>query len=155
MFQSSRTASGMPLRQASSACSPSSASTIWKSSRSRIRRATLRMTLESSTTKQVFISASLVRRIPACSFPSAAPLTGARNSSRLRARSDIEHPVDVEHHQQPVIEPVYAGRYAGKPRIEVDGIVLALARLQPHHLSDRIDQQAVGFALMLDADRHS
>src|SRR5450759_3141083 len=42
--------------QASSACSPSSPSTISNSSPSRIRRATLRMTLESSTIKHVFIA---------------------------------------------------------------------------------------------------
>src|SRR5204863_1529088 len=59
MFQSSSTASGMRPRQASSACSPASASEISNSSPSRIRRATLRMTLESSTTRQVFIAASL------------------------------------------------------------------------------------------------
>src|SRR4051812_45083074 len=55
MFQSSSTASGISRLQASSAWAPSSASTIRKSRSSRMRLAILRMTLESSTTRHVFI----------------------------------------------------------------------------------------------------
>src|SRR6478609_4521703 len=58
MFQSSRTASGMARVHICSACSPSSASTTWKSRPSRIRRAILRITLESSTTRHVLIWSS-------------------------------------------------------------------------------------------------
>src|SRR5690349_12164597 len=53
---SSSTASGNLYSQILSACAPSSASEISKSSRSRMRLATLRMTLESSTTRQVFMT---------------------------------------------------------------------------------------------------
>src|ERR1700687_1225312 len=62
MFQSSRIASGNPSLQTSSAFSPSSASMIRKSRPSRMRLATFRMTLESSTTRHVLISASTSSR---------------------------------------------------------------------------------------------
>src|ERR1700728_4739174 len=61
MFQSSRIASGNPRLQTTSSFSPSSASTIWKSRPSRIRLATFRMTLESSTTRHVFILTPTLR----------------------------------------------------------------------------------------------
>ena len=48
-----------------------------------------------------------------------------------------------------------ARRHARKPRLEIDRIGLTAARRQAEHLSDRIDQQAVGFALVFDPDRHS
>src|SRR5262245_38096464 len=106
MFQSSRTASGILARQASSACSPSSASVISKSSPSRMRRATFRMTLESSTTRHVFIA-------------TLAPLQAvidthflAAFSCRLGSRRDVEHPIDVENDQQLALEPVHTGRHA-------------------------------------------
>jgi hypothetical protein len=44
---------------------------IWKESPSRIRRATLRMTLESSTTKHVFISIPFCFIGGACARPKA------------------------------------------------------------------------------------
>src|SRR5258708_31999813 len=128
MFQSSNTASGIWARQTSSACSPSSASTIWNSRPSRIRRATLRMTLESSTTKQVFITTSLYISagsiplntcIPALAFQHLHSSTGipelaliptlalrptASRSRRLGARADVEHPADVEDDHAPAVE---------------------------------------------------
>src|SRR6476660_521022 len=113
MFQSSRIASGNCLRQASSACSPSSASTIWNSSPSRMRRATLRMTLESSTTKQVFIVSLFVF---APEFHSRFLRTA---SCCGRLLHDVEHTINIEHHQQLPIESVDAGRYARQARIEI------------------------------------
>src|ERR1700734_2649851 len=59
MFQSSRIASGICSRHATIASWPFSASEMSKSKPSRILRATLRITLESSTTKHVFIGSSL------------------------------------------------------------------------------------------------
>src|SRR5262245_48614734 len=107
MFQSRRMASGSLLRQASSACSPSSASTIWKSSPSRILRATLRMTLESSTTKQVFIAQ------PHCVHAYFPFLQHPTASRRGRLHCDVEHSVDIEHHQRLSFDPIDSGRYAG------------------------------------------
>src|ERR1700756_3972432 len=94
MFQSSRMASGSPRLQISSAFSPSSASTIWKSNPSRIRRATLRITLESSTTRHVLILASY--------FPD--PLwdivcrqqRGLRRLRRQQIGRELEHAIDIE-----------------------------------------------------------
>src|SRR5688572_2098028 len=100
MFQSSRTASGILPRQTSIACSPSSASTISNSSPSRILRATFRMTLESSTTKQVFIATlTPLHAVTDTVFVD-------RFSCRLGSRRDVEYPVDIENHQKLAVEPM-------------------------------------------------
>src|SRR4051812_9356119 len=149
MFQSSSTASGILPRQLSSACSPSSASAISNSSPSRMRRATFRMTLESSTTRQVFITTSL-------SFQ----LTVRNNqrfftrpySCRLSARSDIENTVDIKDDQKLVFEPMHSSRHAGEPGIEVDGFVFATGSRKLQYFTDFVDQQAIGLALTFDSD---
>ena len=61
MFQSSSTTSGTAARQLSSASRPSPASLTVKLSVSRMWRATLRITLESSTTRQVFMGRGSIR----------------------------------------------------------------------------------------------
>src|SRR5215467_8810926 len=153
MFQSSRMASGILPRQTSSACSPSSASAISNSSPSRIRRATLRMTLESSTTRQVFIASFFLATM------SPLPLTVRFSlpvcSRRFGVSTDIEYPVHIEHDQEIAIEAMHARRYPRQPGVEIDGIALAARGRQPHHLADRVDQEAVGLALALDPDRHA
>src|SRR5215475_3821229 len=146
MFQSSSTASGIWLRQTSSACSPSSASTIWNSSPSRMRRATLRMTLESSTTKQVFI---VQPRCVRAQFPFHQTA-----SRRGRRHFDVEHSVDIENHQKLSIEPVDTGRNARQPWIEVRRIWLAGHVVELEDLANTVDQQSVGFAARLHADGH-
>src|SRR6201996_565470 len=101
MFQSSRIASGNPRLQISSAFSPSSASTIWKSSPSRMRRATLRMTLESSTTRHVLILASV------SSMTEKGAVHGQPDTRALvvelscqLGRQQFEDTIDVEHHHE-------------------------------------------------------
>src|SRR5262245_44077347 len=136
MFQSSRTASGNWRWQAPSACSPSSASTIWNSSPSRIRRATLRMTLESSTTKHIFITPSLPSPVTRGPTPHGICLGVASCGDRLALH--FKHPVDVEHHQQLAIEPHHAGRDARKARVEIGGLQLAVLVRDLHDLADRI-----------------
>src|SRR3954449_9384012 len=116
MFQSSRTASGRPRLQISSACSPSSASTIWKSRPSRMRRATFRMTLESSTTRHVFILASTL---------SGDADRASRFLRRELVGGDFEHAVDVEYDHQLAVEAVHAIGHFRHPRIQVDRIDLA------------------------------
>src|SRR6267154_2197114 len=124
MFQSSRMASGSPRLQTSSAFSPSSASEIWKSSPSRMRRATFRMTLESSTTRHVFILASTLCSNSKTSVSIvdqiASPLLPV--SRRQHVRHDFEHAIDVQHHHQLSVEPVNAISHLRHPRIEVDRI---------------------------------
>src|SRR5215204_3733120 len=97
MFQSSNTASGSPRLQTSSAFSPSSASMIWKSRPSRIRRATFRMTLESSTTRHVLIfglfASSRSRRDVSFQYR----LPGLRPALRRHhVGREFEHAIDVE-----------------------------------------------------------
>src|SRR4051812_25630607 len=134
MFQSSSTASGISARHASSACKPSSASPILKFIPSRIRRATFLMTLESSTTKQVFIAASL--------FPALRPPLSLV-SCRHRAGLEVEHTLDVEDHQQLAIQSVYAGRHACQPLVQVDGIALAGVVRKLQNFAHAIDEQTV------------
>ena len=55
MDQSTSTASGMAVRQKARASMPSQASAVSKSSASRMRRATLRTTRLSSTTRHIFM----------------------------------------------------------------------------------------------------
>src|SRR5215467_12240770 len=117
MFQSSRTASGRLRWQASSACSPSSASVISKSSPSRIRRATLRMTLESSTTKQLFIATSLLSLRTYCA-------DSALSCGQCFA-AHIENPINVENNEKLSIETMNTSRDACKTDVEVDRIGLA------------------------------
>src|SRR3984885_6143934 len=125
MFQSSRIASGIWRRQFSTASSPFSASAIWKSSPSRIRRATLRMTLESATTNHVFIAPSLY----SCAVD-AAPMSSLKSfHSRSRRRhlgAKIQHPVDVEDDKELAVEPEYAGRNATELAVEIDRLEFAL-----------------------------
>src|SRR5580704_11474890 len=118
MFQSSRMASGNPRLQTSSAFSPSSASTIWKSRPSRMRLATLRMTLESSTTRHVFIFVVLVLRYPV----GIVPLRVRQISSRHQIGQHFEHPVHVQYDHQLPVEAMYAACELGHARIEVDRI---------------------------------
>src|SRR5579864_7293089 len=111
MFQSSRMASGNCRLQVSMASSPSSASMIWKSSPSRIRRATLRMTLESSTTRHVLISAPQYPSRPG-TFPFQTLLTrAAARLRRLRFGGDFKHTIDIEHDHELAVEAMNA---AGK-----------------------------------------
>src|SRR5581483_1349448 len=143
MFQSSSTASGSCRRQASSACSPSSASTIANSRPSRIRRATFRMTLESSTTRHVFITAS---------HPSPRDRTRLRrhyvyDSGRERGRSHVQKTIDVDDDEQLPVKPMDSRRNAREPRIEIDRVGFASVVIEFEPLADLVDQQAVGFAL--------
>src|SRR5216683_2284358 len=143
MFQSSSTASGSPRLQTSSAFSPSSASTIWKSRPSRIRRAILRTTLESSTTRHVFIFRPTFRTNSACQLCCERGLG-----------HDFEDAIDIEDDHELAVETVDAAGELGHAGIEVDGVFLAAVVGQPQNLPDLVDQKAVGFAAQIDADRH-
>src|SRR5665647_1714885 len=154
MFQSSRIASGSPRLQTSSAFSPSSASTIWKSRPSRMRLATFRMTLESSTTRHVLISASTSsnpERDVSIATSSACPPPVL---SRQHVRHDFEDAIDIEDDHELAVEAMYPAGELGHAGIEIDGIFLAAVVGKPQHLADLVDQEAVGFAAQVDAHRH-
>src|SRR5205085_7815660 len=154
MFQSSRTASGMARLQASSAFAPSSASMIWKSRPSRIRRATLRMTLESSTTRQVLMFgpygsySSLSGRLVPYENSAAACLR------RHHVRCDLQHAIDIEDDHELAVEPVDTAGEFCHAGIEVDGVFFAAGIGEPENLPDGVDQEPVGFATQVDADSH-
>ena len=76
-----------------SACSPSSASMIWKSISSRMRRAIFRTTLESSTTRQVFISRPPCLTSGACRPNYAARVVlGTISRTRSMSRTTMSWP---------------------------------------------------------------
>src|SRR5580700_8475829 len=155
MFQSSRMASGNPRLQTSSAFSPSSASTIWKSSPSRMRLATFRMTLESSTTRHVLIFSLCFFQIPNGTFP--FPTVSASLPPVLRrqhVRHDFEHAIDVEDDHELTVEAMHAAGEFGHAGIEIDGIFLPAVVVKLEHLADLVDQKAVRFATLVDAHRH-
>src|SRR6266446_3514703 len=155
MFQSSRTASGMARLHASSAFAPSSASTIWKSRPSRIRRATFRMTLESSTTRHVLIFGLCFPRFPKGTFPFQVLSTLALGLlCCFQVGHDFEDAIDVEDDHELAVESMDAAGELGHAGIEVDGVFLAAVVGQFEHLSDLVDQEAVGLAAQIDADRH-
>src|SRR5438067_10948428 len=141
MFQSSSTASGSFRWQISSAFEPSSASVTSNSRPSRIRRAILRTTLESSTTKHVFI---LVLRLRC--------FRGLR--SHLHFSFEFEDAIDVEDDHELAVEAMDAAGELGHAGIEVDGVFLAAVVAQFEHLADLVDQKTVGLAAQVDADRH-
>src|SRR5581483_7125143 len=153
MFQSSRIASGRPRLQASSAFSPSSASMIWKSSPSRMRRATLRMTLESSTTRHVLILAPQ-QQFPFREILVSTLLDAAARLRRLQLGHDFKHAIDVEHDHELTVEAMDTTGELGHTRVEIDRIFLTAVFRQPQHLADLVDQQAIGLAAQVDADRH-
>src|SRR6185369_3249401 len=130
MFQSSRTASGRLRLQISSAFSPSSASTIWKSRPSRIRRAIFRTTLESSTTRHVLI------------FGSHLLATGCELRGKRDLQRHVENAIDIEHDHEVTVEAMDAAGELGHAGIEIDGVFLAVLVGEPQHLADLVDQQA-------------
>src|ERR1700733_2090408 len=113
MFQSRRMASGNPRLQTSRAFSPSSASTIWKSRPSRMRLATFRMTLESSTTRHVFIVVAFMLGKPGWVLPHCV----RRISSGHHIGQKLKHPVDVQNDHQLTVEAVNAAGELGHARI--------------------------------------
>src|SRR5665213_1874815 len=144
MFQSSRIASGSPRLQTSSAFSPSSASIIWKSSPSRIRRATFRTTLESSTTRHVFIAALCSTGRCGCDF----------RLCRQHGGLEFEDAIDVEHDHELAVEAMDAAGELGHAGIEIDRVFLAAVVSKLEHFADLVDQKTVGFAAQVDAHRH-
>src|SRR4051794_21468470 len=155
MFQSSSTASGSPRLQTSSAFSPSSASTIWKSRPSRIRRATFRMTLESSTTRHVLIFGLMLpipnRDVFVSTFIYVFACSCLR---RHQIRHDFEHAIDIEDDHELSVEAMDAAGELGHAGIEIDGIFLAAVIGESENLPDLVDQEPVGFATQVDAHRH-
>src|SRR5512141_3136073 len=138
MFQSSRIASGRPRLQTSNAFSPSSASTIWKSRPSRIRLATFRMTLESSTTRHVLISASTTSDPERDDCRSSLRLSAA-DLCRQHLRHDFEDAIDIEDDHELTVEAMHAAGQLGHAGIEVDGVFFAAVVWKPQHLADLID----------------
>src|ERR1700738_2422110 len=106
MFQSSRIASGTPRLQTPSAFSPSSASRILKSSPSRMRLATFRMTLESSTTRHVLILASASFSDPQRGVSIAVNwlVVRCRSLCRQHLGHDFEYAIDVKDDHELTVE---------------------------------------------------
>src|ERR1700736_411588 len=115
-----------------------------------MRRATLRMTLESSTTRQVFMTG------PFRWLHSLGALCPCRRRASCcdRFGRRTEHLIDVEHDHEVCLESVYADRDACELGVEIDRIGLAFGVGELDHLADRVDEQAVGLAAPIYGDRH-
>src|SRR5690242_17381088 len=98
MFQSRRIASGIPWLQRTNASWPSPASETLNASSSRMRRAILRTTPESSTTRQVFIGLSI-----SCQRPLSEASGGKRGGNAG------ERPLDIEDEEQFTGHAINAG----------------------------------------------
>src|SRR3954466_1214861 len=139
MFQSSRITSGMLAAQASRAALPSSASLTLMPRSSMIRRATFRITAESSTTRQVISCGAFM----------------IVSSSRLGAGGrEAQERVHVEDHQEAPVEAVDAGGEVAEAGIQVDRHRLAAVGPELEHLADTVDHEREGLAGLLQADRH-
>ena len=103
-----------------------------------MRRATLRMTLESSTTRHVFISASTSTSRRDVSIPGsrlqAAIRSGTISRTRSTSRTTMSWP---SRRWTPPASLAMRG-------IEIDGVFLAAVVGELQHLADLVDQQAVG-----------
>src|SRR5579883_480488 len=128
MFQSSRTTSGILRRHASMAILPSAASSMAKCRSSRMRRATLRTTRESSTTRQDFM--------PRYSSPDACRIMNT--SGGVRTDGKVEHARDVEDDQQSLVQPIDPAGDLAPYRIERRRIALGGVGTEPEHLAHRI-----------------
>src|SRR3546814_13827345 len=91
---SSDLASGIRATQRASAALPSSASATSNDRPSRILRATMRTTLESSTTRQVVMSPSVISYL---------------RSGRFAGTDAAEHPADVQNQQELPVQEMVAG----------------------------------------------
>ena len=67
---------------------------------------------------------------------------------------DFENAIDVENDHELAVETVNTAGELGHAGIEIDGVFLAAVIGEPQHLADLVDQQTVGFAAQIDADRH-
>src|SRR5690606_8139540 len=85
--------------------------------------------------------------------PRWGPYSLQATSGSLHA-AVVQQPVDVEHHQQLVVEPVDAERVFAKLRIEGRGVALPFRAFEGEHFADRIDHQAIQFAVVLGHDAH-
>jgi len=72
---------------------------------------------------------------------------------RQHVGHDFEDAIDVEDDHELAVEAMHAAGEPGHAGIEVDGVLLAAVVGQLEHLADLVDQQAIGFAAQIDADR--
>src|SRR3954468_16772284 len=72
----------------------------------------------------------------------------------LHFRREFEDAIDVEDDHELTIEAVDAAGELGHAWVEVDGVFLAAGLGQAKDFADGVDLQAVGFAALVDADRH-
>src|SRR5436190_3753277 len=103
------------------------------------------MTLESSTTKHVFIAPSPLTH----SADHPADTHRTRRSGSLRGRLHIEQPGDIENDEKLLIETMDAGSDPRQPRIEIDRNRFASVVAQLENLADRIDHEAIGFPVAI------
>jgi len=75
-------------------------------------------------------------------------------SRRFGVGHQFEHAIDIEDDHELAVEAMDAAGELGHAGIEVDGVFLAAVVGQFEHLADLVDQEAIGLAAEIDADRH-
>src|SRR5689334_9641706 len=110
-----------------------------------MRRATLRIMLESSTIRQVFILSSLHYR---CAWHIPPHLRGHSNSR------EIERAVGVKRDKNRVVEAKHARCHGAQYRVEIARGRLAIAIGEAEHFADAVHQNAERFRPSLNADDH-
>src|SRR5205807_2199501 len=75
--------------------------------------------------------------------------------SRRRSAGEIEHAIDLQHHQQLAVEPEDAAGNLAPLRIEGRRVGFVALGRQAQDLADGVDDQAVELARMLDDDAHA
>src|SRR5436305_3026993 len=120
---------------------------IVKPRTSRSMRATLRITLESSTTRHILILSSTVR---SAMIVAICSLLTPRDCSC----GCVEHLVYVEDDQHALPQPMHTTREPLQSLIEVDRIILQPCSRQLEHFSEAVDQQPVGLPVALETDGH-
>src|SRR4029453_11921766 len=103
----------------------------------------------SSTTRHVFILGLQLHQIPTGMFSFQV-----RSSCRHQVRHDFENAIDIEHDHQLGGGAVNPAGELGHAGVEIDGVFLAAVIVEFQDLADLVDQQAVGLAAQIDANRH-
>src|SRR5579863_1900165 len=145
MFQSSSMTSGIWRKHASRASWPSAASSIENCKSSRMRRATLRTTRESSTIRQDF----MIRYSVAPGHATGDLLGG------FRPNREVQHTSDVKYDQQRLFQAINAAGDFTPNWIQRRRVALRRLAVEAEHLAHGIDHDAIELAAVIDDDAHA
>src|SRR5438874_11916401 len=112
-----------------------------------MRRATFLMTLESSTTRHVFILGLQLHQIPIGMFSFQL-----RSSCRHQVRHNFENAIDVEDDHELAVETVNTTGELGHAGVEIDGVFSRAVSVEFQYPAHLADQRALGSAARIAPD---